>query len=199
MAGIGLLCITLTGCDNLAPGPTRSVGDRPADSLSTLLPGTSVASVRAAATQVLKEHFRIDTENSTAVVLRSQPADTTAHADNETPRMNEVLSGRSGRRRQVAEIVLVERGADVVVRCRVQVQRRETPERAAFAPQRSGEDRPAEMTAAERGAITETRTRDEWVNVGRDRQLERTMLDQIAERAERGAVVPATPATRPQS
>ena len=181
--GMSLCCMVLAaGCDNLALERTRPGGERPADASSTLVPGVRVAEARAVVAQVLREHFRIDAESSTGVMLRSQPSETTAHADNETPRVNEVLSGRSGRRRKVAEVALVERGPDVLVRCRVQVQRLETPERAAFAPQKGGDDRPAEMTTTERGAFQDARAGDEWADVGRDRQLEQTMLDQIAER-----------------
>jgi hypothetical protein len=153
-----------------------------------------MSATRSVALQVFKEHFRIDSENSTAWALRSQPRDTATHADNETPRMREMLSGRSGRRRHLGVVELIQRGPDVQVRCQVRVERMESVERTAFAPQRGGDDRPSEVSANERASMMDTRTRDKWVSVGRDRQLERDMLNAIAERTEAKTAVAAPPA-----
>ena len=82
---------------------------------------------------------------------------------------------------------MAERGPDVQVWCQVQIQRLDTPERTAFASQQhGGDDRPAAMSAAERGTV------------GRDRQLERIMLDQIAERLGRGTNTQPAPASQPR-
>jgi hypothetical protein len=195
-----LFCTVLAGCDNLAIGPatSRPPSERPGDFSSTIIPGAAMSATRAVALQVFKEHFRIDSESTTAWALRSQPRDTTTHADNETPRMREMLSGRSGRRRHQGVVELVQRGPDVMVRCQVRVERMETVERTAFAPQRGGDDRPSEVSANERASMMETRSRDKWVNVGRDRQLEHEMLEAIAERTmAKTAVIVPPPASAP--
>ncbi|MCL2330553.1 MAG: hypothetical protein FWC56_04540, partial [Phycisphaerae bacterium] len=183
---------TLLGCENMlaesagpgsgTSGASQAISERPEDFSSTLLPGVSLSQARTIAVQVLREHFRLDAENSTELVLRSHPTDTDVRADGESKPMNEVLSGRTGRRRQWAEIVLVERGPDVLVRCQVGVQRQETAERSAFAPMRGGDDRPAEIGSSDRSTAIETRGREVWKNVGRDRQLEHAMLEKMADR-----------------
>lgn len=188
-SGLFLCCTILAGCDNLVSTPGRDPHERPTEFSSIIISDAPATAARAAAIQVLKEHFRIDTEASSAWVLRTQPRDTTAHADKETPRVREMLSGRSGRRRQSSTIELVQRGPDVLVLCQVRVERLETTERTAFSVQR-GDDRPSEVTAKERASMADTRTRDEWVNVGRDRQLEREILTAITERT----IAKATPA-----
>jgi len=174
--------IFLLGCDNLA-GPARPVPQNPADFSTERLPGVSIATARPAALAAMKEHFRIDTESSTATVLRSRPIESTTRADDEAPRVREVLSGSEhrNRRREIAEVQLVERGPGVLVRCQVRVQRLDVAERSAFVPQRSADDRPANLPTERRPATTSLMPED-WVYVGRNRQLERTILDSIAER-----------------
>jgi hypothetical protein len=187
----------LAGCDNLALGPDRSSAERPEDFTSTIVPATPVKAVRPVAVQVFKEHFRFNAANSTDTVLRSFPQDAVGRVEGETPEMREVLTGRNRRRRESAIVELAERGPDVVVRCQVQVQRLAAPQRAAFAPQTTGDDRPAARTEAERSTAQDTREQDRWVSAGRDRQLERTIVNQIAERLGRPTGA-AGSTTRPQ-
>ena len=196
-----VLCwIALAGCDSIAPSLSRPPSERPEDFSSTLVPGAGSQAARPATVQVLKEHFRIDLENSTALKLRTQPQPTTAQGESDTPGMHEMLIGRPAQRREFAVVELTERGSDTLIRCQVKIERRQRAERrTAFAPQAGGDDRPAERTAAERASMSDVREQDRWVNDGRDRRLEQTILNQIAERLGRSAgprPVPTT-ATRP--
>ncbi len=191
MATTSLLLVALvSGCD-AAAGPTRAPRQSAADFAIVRVPAATVSEVRPAAMQVFKQYFRLDNEASTGGVLRSRATETDEHGDREQTGVREVLSGRGNRRRQMAELHVIADGPGVVLRCQVQVQRLETVEREAFAPTRSGDDRPSEATPLGRSSSTEARTAHEWKNVGRDRQLEREILDQVRER------IGASPDSRP--
>ncbi|MBI4580253.1 MAG: hypothetical protein HY718_11160 [Planctomycetes bacterium] len=183
------------GCDAIG-GPVRPTRQTPADFTTLRLPNASAAAVRSVAAAVFKEHFRVDNEASTITVLRSRPTETTAHADAEAPRVREVLSGRSNRRRELAELHVLQEGPDVMLRANVQVQRLDAAERDAFAQQRAADDRPAEQPFEHSSAATARRP-EEWVDVGRNRQLEREMLNRIAEQVAGPTTTPLS-ATRPQ-
>jgi hypothetical protein len=174
-----LPAILAAGCDSLQP-PERTVSQNPGDYAGERLPGITMAAARQAAVSVLKSHFRLDSDASNGAVIRSRPQDSTGRGDSEAPRVGEVLTGRGGRHREIAEIQLAERGNDIMARCQVRVQRLDTAQRRAFAMQRGGDDRPSEMPTNQSPAVS-SRAPEEWVNVGRNRELERTILNQIAE------------------
>jgi hypothetical protein len=188
--------VVSSGCDALVRQPRGAAptAQEPADFSSVRLPGVSVATARPVAMQVLTERYRLDTTVSTGTVLVSRPLDTAERGDAERAGVRERLSGASGRRRQIAQIHLVDRGPDVLVRCHVQVQRLDVAERGAFVPQRAPDDRPGNLPAEQHSA-TRTLAEEDWVNVGRDRQLERAMLNQIADRL--APVTTGTPAETP--
>lgn len=181
-AGLALAtCLLLGGCDNMIQSSTRSTTQDAMQFSTVRVPGVSAQDARAVATDVFKEHFRVDPSASTATQLVSRPSESTAHADQESAGVREVLSGSSNRRRQIARLQLVERGADVLIRCHVEVQRLDVTERSAFAQQRAADDRPSNQTTDRRSGTQQVKDED-WSNVGRNRQLEREILDAIAER-----------------
>lgn len=170
----------LAGCDG-ALGPARPARQSLSDFGLLRLPGADLGTVRPIAMNVFKQYYRLDSAASTGVVLRSQPAETDVRGDADSANVREVLSGRQNRRRELAELHVIEDGPDVILRCQVQVQRLDTVERRAFAGSMGGDDRPSETPRPGRTAGRDEVTPEEWVNVGRNRQLEREILDMIAE------------------
>jgi hypothetical protein len=183
------------GCDSLirSPGPATQ---EPTEYSSVRLPGVSMDAAHDAAVATMKEHFRLDPAVSTATVLISRPLESEGRADKEPAAVREIISGSSNRHRQVAQIRLVERGADVVARIHVQVQRLDVSERAAFQAPLTGDDRPANVSPQGYGGPRTLTDRD-WVNTGRNRQLEQEMADSLAERLA-GEVAGSPVATQPR-
>jgi hypothetical protein len=142
------------------------------------LVNASLAEVRPAATEAFRQYFRLDRDASTAHTLISVPMEVT---DPETPpRVRDIL-GTPNRFRRVAELYLQQEGGDVLARCRIQIQRLDTAERAAFARQSRNDDRPTETPIDREGAASARRI-DEWTDVGRDRQSEQELLTAIETR-----------------
>jgi hypothetical protein len=171
----------MAGCDSPEAGPARSSQQSAADFTMSRIPNVDAAAVRPAALQVFKQYFRLDADASSGMVLRSRATETESRGDREQAGVREILSGRGDRHRQLAELHIIGGGAGVTLRCQVRVQRLETVERSAFAPIRGGDDRPAESKPLGRSEASETRASTDWVNVGRDRQMERQILDEIGE------------------
>lgn len=180
--GVLPLLVISAGCDALVRQPSTTAQEL-TDFSSTRLPGVSVAAVRPVAADVFTGRYRLDTAQSTGNVLISRPLEVSERGDAEQAGVRERLSGASGRRRQIAQIHLIERGNDVVVRCHVQVQRLDVAERSAFVSPRVADDRPGNLPA-QRASGTRTLTEQDWVDVGRDRHTERSMLNEIRQRLE---------------
>lgn len=197
LAGLALVGLigwfaSVSGCDSLA-GPARvSASNAGTGSTRVFLPSVGVGEVRPVALQAFREHFRVDSEASGDNVWISSPADVTGRGESESPRVREVLSGASNRRCHLGELSLTPEGDGVSVRCKVRIQRLDTAERTAFAMER-GDDRPSETPVDRTGGLS-TSSRQEWVNVGRDRRLERAILDAIADRLRGAATASATAA-----
>lgn len=174
----GCLAMVLAGCDLPPPragSPTRTDGG---SFVGRQIPGTDVAAVRPIAEDVFRQHFRIDNENSDAHMLVSLPTEVTEGGSPQ--RVRDMIRDAHSRHRRLGELHLMQEGPNVVIRCRVQLQRLDTTERAAFQAQR-GDDRP-NTTAIDREGGATPRTREEWVTIGRDRTTERTVLEAIQKR-----------------
>lgn len=142
------------------------------------VPDATLAEARTTAMQVLQQHrFRIDTERSTGLLLVTEPLDITG---THGPERFRDLIGSPNRHRETAIVRISQENGGVVVRCQVGIERLDTVERAAFAPER-GDDRPT-ATPGERAGPTSPRAREEWVFVARDRTAETEVLDAILQR-----------------
>ncbi len=138
------------------------------------LPDATLTETRAATMQVLRQRFRIDTERSTGSMLVTEPQEITgAHGQ---ARLRDWVRSPN-RHRETAIVRLSEEPGGIVVRCQVGIERFDTVERAAFAPER-GDDRPT-ATPSERAGAASPRAREEWVFVARDRTTETDILDEI--------------------
>ncbi len=164
-----------SGCATQGGDARRFRSGGPAGAASRLLMNEDVDTVQPVAAQVFRRHFRVDAQASSPLVLVSRPLELTEHA--QPRRVRDVLRPSPNRRRQVAELYLTQEGAHVRVRCRVRTQRLDTAERAAFVRER-GDDRPTD-TPIDRPGASSVSAREEWVEVGRDRNLEREILAAI--------------------
>jgi hypothetical protein len=171
LSGLGL-CLTC-GCN----GPQAEAARTPVragDWSRRSLLDVELEQVRPVAARVFRRHFRIDTDASTGNRLVSTP---TEYQDRDQRRLRDVLGPTRSQHRKLCELLMFQEGPSVLVQTRVQTQRLETPERAAFARQR-GDDRPTD-TPIDRPGGTSPARQQEWVNVGRDRDLEQRILDDI--------------------
>jgi hypothetical protein len=143
---------------------------------------TSLGEAQASADRVFRQHFRVDRDQSSASVWVARPTEV---EDERGERVRDLLTPSPSRRRQLAELRLTDEGNGVLARVRVVTERLDTTERVAFAAER-GDDRPAETSIDRTGRV---QRQEEWVEVGRDRALEREILDALME--ESGETQPA--------
>ena len=176
---LGLL-LAAAGCQEGTESSLQTAGPQAGGFASVRLPDVGLGAVRTAGGAAFREHFRVDPAASSDSVLVAKPSDVEGRAEEESARVRDVLAVSRNRRRQLAELHMTQEGRDVQVRCRVIIQRLDTAERAAFAAER-GDDRPGH-TPIDRSGPDSPMQREEWVNVGRDRQLERTILMDIQQR-----------------
>lgn len=147
----------------------------PANAASRLLTNIDISAVRPVAERAFREYFQIDPETSSGSVFVSRPVEITEGARPE--RLRDALRPSANRHRQVAELYLIQDGPHVRLRCRVQTQRLDTAERAAFARVR-GDDRPTDTPIDRQGALSSS-PQEEWSTVGRDRRVEQAILAAI--------------------
>ncbi len=186
---VGLTCL-LTGCTDQISQPTSRLRQGTTDLASTILPETELAQAEPAAFLAFKQYYRVDPSLSATGLLVSRPEEVET---SQPERVRDFLAPNRNRHRQIAELRLLRQGRNVVVQCRVETQRLDTTEQAAFQAVRSGDDRPND-TPIDREGAAGTSTRQEWVVVGRDRTREREILDLIEE-----LVAPApSPITAPE-
>lgn len=170
-----VMLVGAAGCTSPGGGEDRLGRRSPGQSASRLLQNADLGTVQPVAERVFRQHFRIDPSASTASVLVSRPQEPAGQARPE--RVRDVLRPSSNPRRQLAELHLSQEGPNVRARCRVETQRLDTAERAAFARAR-GDDRPTETPIDRQGAASSD-PQQEWVTVGRDKELEREILTAI--------------------
>jgi hypothetical protein len=169
---LGLTC----GCNGPRAEAARAPAARPGDWSRRSLLDVQLEDARTVAARAFRKHFRLDMDASTGNHLVSVPADYRAR---DRQRLRDVLGPTRSQHRKLGELRMVQEGPNVLVQTRVQIQRLETPERAAFARQR-GDDRPTD-TPIERPGGTGPARQQEWVDTGRDRELEQRMLDDIVQ------------------
>ncbi len=174
---IGLFpLVAALGCESKNEWRDGSARRRETDSAGRLLPGTTIDKVKTVAHNAFTTRYRLDREASTALDLVSQPTEVGA-AGSDPTRVRDLVRPAPNRRRQLARLWFTQQGPDVLIRCRILNQRMDTAERQAFANYRS-DDRPDE-TPIDREGPTSVSGREEWINVGRDRQAENELLDAI--------------------
>ena len=171
---------SIVGCSSNGEGAGLILGSSRGGSASQRLLNVGSETVRPIADKVFRTYFRVDPRSSSPNNWISRPAEVRREA--KPVRLRDRLTASPSRRRQVAELRIVQKGTDVLAICRVRNQRLETAERASFAEQR-GDDRPSD-TPIDRLGATSTYRQEDWVDVSRDRKTETMILDAIRRQLE---------------
>lgn len=135
-----------------------------------------------AATEALREHFRIARSDYENGIVRAIPSPTRSRGDG-THVLSDSLSAPQQARR-VAEVRVRAHGPDVEVSCKVLVQRNDAAAVGMLSLERSGYDQPT-GTPADRGAGSTAEQNAVWSKGTRDRKMERLILASIREKVAR--------------
>lgn len=180
------MAILATGCGS----EQRQLGPEEGRFTRQRLQGVAKDQAFAEAKRVFRQYFAVESTDEEEMTIRSRPAEVDARG--QTSEVRDVLGATPNRRRQIAEMQVSARGNDVTLSCHVRLQRLDTSQKRAFRPQ-TGDDRPSHNMPLSDDAGTTAAQRESWTNIGRDRRLERQVLDAVRDRLQ-----PQTaPATAP--
>ncbi len=135
-----------------------------------------------AASEALREHFRIARSDYANGIVRAIPSETSGRGDGRHVLSDSLSAPHQARR--VAEVRVRAHGPDVEVSCRVLVQRNDAVEVGLLDLERGGYDQPT-GTPADRGAGTTAEQNAVWSKGTRDRAMERQILAAIREKVAR--------------
>lgn len=191
---IALLAASLlVGCQS-GGGPS-SVSAGPMQQRT--LRGSSVDAVLAEGAAILRREFprvRIDPETRS---ISADPVEFVSARD--TGLAREVVGGRSTMRRK-AMMIVGERGDAVVVRLRIDVERRDTERQKVAQPRgyRLG-DTPGAESPIDEDAATTVEQNTVWTPLRRDARLERELLEELRSKFDADAIDVGEDAVRPES
>ena len=171
--------IVLSGCTQLTPATGQQ---------SRLIEGTRAEQVMQVAARMLQRDFGRVHVNTEALTIETEPVEFTTQRESGTAR--DFYRGSSTMRR-VAYFSVGPTTKDTVARLRIDIERRDT-ERVAHTPLPAHTlgDLP-NTTPIQRDAATTERQNTVWTFVRRDRQMERSLLDELASAFAPPAVEPA--------
>lgn len=135
-----------------------------------------------AASEALREHFRIARSDYENGIVRAVPSSTSVRGDGRRVLTDSLSAPQQARR--VAEVRVRAHGPDVEVSCRVLVQRNDAAAVGMLSLERGGYDQPT-GTPADRGAGTTAEQNAVWSKGTRDRAMERLILASIREKVSR--------------
>ncbi len=135
--------------------------------------GVAYDSVFSAARDAMRERFDIASENQNTGVIVARPKGAELPPDPTRPFSDKFNVKHQGRR--TAEFRLRQSEEGVVLSCRVMLQRYNTSAVRAFELDRTTDDQPS-ATPAQRDAGSTPEQNAIWVNVHRDRDMERQIL-----------------------
>ena len=135
-----------------------------------------------AASEALREHFRIARSDYENGIVRAVPSLTSGRGDG-THVLSDSLSAPQQARR-VAEVRVRARGPDVEVSCKVLLQRNDAAAARMLSLERNGYDQPT-GTPADRDAGSTSEQNAVWSKGTRDRAMERLILASIREKVAR--------------
>jgi len=146
------------------------------------LPNVSYQVVFEAAERAVGERFGVAKRDAAAGLLESRPQEGTVDGSGTRIISDKFGTPRQGRR--VTEVRVVRDGPNVEVLCRVQVQELETEPFRVMQRERGVYDRPSD-TPADSEAGTTPEQNAVWVTRRRDREMERQILESVAEWVDR--------------
>ena len=170
LGAAGLVGLWVAGCASPAPSKLNYGMMR--------IESASRAEVMPAAEQAVREHFRIATTDRAAGLIEAQPRE--GSEAGRTRRAGDVL-GAQRRVRRVAEVRVMDADEGVNVFCKVLIQQYESDERRLFVREHALSDAPTETPAADEAA-TSAEQNATWRTCGRDKVLERQILQAIEEK-----------------
>jgi len=141
-----------------------------------MIRSTSADEVFNAAQVVLRREFgRLNVEPESRRIV-SEPVEYRAASGSGTARD---LYGGASTMRRIAELAVVPRDEGVLVRLRVEIERRDTDRRESFQPEHGRLSDAPGRTPIERDAATTTKQNTVWTFVKRDRAIERALLAEL--------------------
>ncbi|MGD8451233.1 MAG: hypothetical protein PVJ57_05390 [Phycisphaerae bacterium] len=185
------LCWGLVGC-----GPTTDLTGQQSRLIDT---PDSRAVLVAGAALLRREFGRVDVDEG-RLAVDSLPVEYSTRRESGTAR--DLYGGRSTMRR-VAHFSVGRKGESSVARLRIDVERQDTARVASAQPAGTRISDSPGYTPIERDAATSERQNTVWSRVGRDRRLERMLLDELEERfaapPTETAPAPAPASERPEN
>jgi hypothetical protein len=142
------------------------------------VPGASPGAAWTAAVDAVREHFHIARMDRATGRIETDPLET--QETGQSGRAGDMLGAQRRVRRQ-ADVRVQEADGGVHVYCKVLVQQFESDERRLFARDKYASDIPSE-TPADQESATTAEQNAAWRNRGRDKVLERQILESILER-----------------
>jgi len=167
-----LILIASAGCTS--PGPTRA-----AYTVCEIPFASRASIVGVAAKSVREQGFQVARMDAAQGIVETDPIET---EEMETARPVSGVLGRTRRVRRVASVEVRPADEAVTVFCKVEIQEYVTDARRFYAREHAISDTPTETPAALEAA-TSAEQNATWRVFGRDRELERKILDGIVQLA----------------
>lgn len=185
-----LLVLFAAGCAGEPRGPRISGWSR------ERVEGVTSDAALDAARYALSQWFRVERVDRELLTLTSAAAETTERGA--TGRIRDEAVGYRNRIRRLATLRLrATADGGVIAECHVRRERLDTSDHAALARNMTLDDQPTE-TPVESAAGVSAEQAQVWTDIGRDRELERRILDVLRSRVQRRGAAPANEASATQ-
>ena len=190
-----LACVA-SGCSEPAsPGPAIDSESWSRDRLDGVTPQDAFAAAQFAAAQ----WFRLDDVRPGQFRLTTAPNESDERGG--TGRLRDETIRLPARVRRIATMRVIQQGDASVAECRVTKQRLDTGDYRTLTPTRTFSEHPADNPLPAGASVTAAQS-EAWTDVGRDRLMERRILEVVRERlgvlgAHAAATAPASEPAQP--
>jgi len=180
-AAISIIFLSLmAGCPSEGQRISTFSRQTPANMASRQFSKASLKTVQTISDRIFRNYFKVDPQRSSNNVWISRPQE--MQKPSQPTQLRDTITVFPARSQNVAELRIEQKGPNILAMCRVQIQRLDTAQRAAFSDHR-GDDRPSD-TPIDRLGATSVHKQEKWVNAGRDRKTEQMILDAIQKQIE---------------